>query len=342
VVELAAKTSGPPPQRRDGSRGRQTVVAIYIIAAIAWELMPWVAGNETWWSRASSVLGPWFYLPLPFLALTAALQRDSLSFKALLLPVLLFGAVYGHRFMPSGSSAEGRPLRVMTANLLETNNDARSLMAALTGERADIIAVQELSFTMATRLAREAAETHPYRVLAPSDESFGLGILSRYPVLSSTAPEYGLGKCSCLVAGIQLEDRVVTVVNVHPLAPTIRYLSLGPLDLPIDFESKEVEASLHSLLTKLRGIQGQLLLMGDLNTSDRQPLYRELNLSDSYRTSRDFGFTFPSEGAYGPSFPMIRLDYIFHSDGWSTRSAWTGHLYGSDHRYVVADVVLHH
>jgi vancomycin resistance protein VanJ len=318
-------------------------VVIYAVAALTWEMVPWLVWPDVWWARISNVLGAWFYAPLPLMTLAAVLRRDWFSCKALMLPMLLFGAIYGGIFLPHGSSEHGRPLRVMTANLLETNHDSESLRAALGAEHADIVAVQELSPRMASDLARQASELYPYQVLSPSEDSFGLGILSRFPVTASRPPEYGAGQCSCLRAAIQLDDRLVTVINAHPLAPTIRYVAVGPIELPTDFESKEVDVTLRNLLELVASTRGPLLLVGDFNTSDRQPLYHELShhLRDAYRSgSQGFGFTFPSGTPHNLMFPLMRLDYIFHTDAWSAHAAWTGYLNGSDHRYVVTDIVL--
>jgi vancomycin resistance protein VanJ len=88
---------------------------------------------------------------------------------------------------------------------------------------------------------------------------------------------------------------------------------------------------------------GPALVLGDFNTSDGQPLYRLLRrrLDDAYRAAGwGFGFTFPSPRGSPLGFPVVRIDYVFHDEFWATQAAWTGSLPGSDHRYVVADLLL--
>ena len=86
-----------------------------------------------------------------------------------------------------------------------------------------------------------------------------------------------------------------------------------------------------------------LLVLGDLNVSDRQPYYRWLRqrLHDADRAAGGgLDYTYPS-GQYGRALvPLVRIDYVLHDDAWAARNAETVYLPGSDHRAVVADLVL--
>ena len=102
---------------------------------------------------------------------------------------------------------------------------------------------------------------------------------------------------------------------------------------------------LSGILQRVDALRDPLLVMGDLNTSDRQPFYRTMRrrLGDAYRAAaRGFGFTYPSHIAqrWFYLFPVVRLDYVFFSESFAATGAWNGTLVGSDHRYVVADLVL--
>ncbi len=91
---------------------------------------------------------------------------------------------------------------------------------------------------------------------------------------------------------------------------------------------------------------GPVVAVGDFNTNDRQPNYWRLRrlLRDAYRDAgRGFGLTFPNTGWWGkplPVPPFLRLDYIFHSPDLVATRAWTASSPSSDHRAVVADLVI--
>ena len=78
--------------------------------------------------------------------------------------------------------------------------------------------------------------------------------------------------------------------------------------------------------------------------SDRQPLYGRLrqHLHDAHREAGwGFGYSYPA-GTRGwlPLWPLVRIDYVFHDGAWAAPAAWTKVVAGSDHRAVVADLVL--
>ena len=38
--------------------------------------------------------------------------------------------------------------------------------------------------------------------------------------------------------------------------------------------------------------------------------------------------------------PLLRIDYIFYDTAWQAQKTWVGAIDGSDHRYVMAELVL--
>ena len=87
-------------------------------------------------------------------------------------------------------------------------------------------------------------------------------------------------------------------------------------------------------------------MMGDFNVNDRQPNYRRIrrSLKDAHREAgRGFGLTFPNANLQLGRFkvpPLIRIDYVFHNDAIEATAAHTAANPESDHRAVVADLVL--
>ena len=96
---------------------------------------------------------------------------------------------------------------------------------------------------------------------------------------------------------IDVVGRDTTLVNVHPTTPE------RPLVRRARYPSRPASirvvpsAVSGTALADLHQRQGPLLVVGDFNTSDRQPLYRELGreLRDTYReVGWGLGYTFPS------------------------------------------------
>jgi endonuclease/exonuclease/phosphatase family metal-dependent hydrolase len=93
-------------------------------------------------------------------------------------------------------------------------------------------------------------------------------------------------------------------------------------------------------------IEGPLLVVGDFNTTPQSENYALLRrqLRDAFLDSgRGFGFSYPATPKFGIRlpWPLVRIDYIFHSDhlaSYDTRALVNSG--GSDHRPVVSELRL--
>lgn len=299
------------------------------------------------------LFGIWWYLPLPLLLLVAVLRRAWRASVLLLLPMLAFAAAYGPLFLPrpTPSDPPGPSLRVLTSNLMYRNDDAASLAAVLRTRRVDVALLQELGPGMARALEADPSvlADFPYRALVPDGTTRGMGLLSRVPILEALPPEMDDDQCACQEVAIELSGRVVTLLNVHPRRPGVAFQRRGrlPVGLPVPstFDPEQFEPRLRAILERAQRVEGPLIVAGDFNTSDRQPLYGLLQqrLQDAYREAGwGLGYTFPSGagGSWQRLFPLMRIDYIFHDGAWRTREALTERLPGSDHRAVVTELAL--
>ncbi len=97
-----------------------------------------------------------------------------------------------------------------------------------------------------------------------------------------------------------------------------------------------------SLAERVRQVQGPLIVAGDLNAPPQSLVSRRLldtGLIDAFASSgRGYGYTFGHEELYGHSF--VRIDRIFVSRHFVPVRTRVGGNTGSDHRPVVADLVL--
>jgi endonuclease/exonuclease/phosphatase (EEP) superfamily protein YafD len=235
-------------------------------------------------------------------------------------------------------SSEGVSLRVLTCNVLWKNHDAEALRQVVAREQPDVIVLQELSTSMAARLAAGLADGYPYQALHAERSWMGMGVLSRIPLGPSImrVAEHSIG-CLQEVA-FELGGQPVTLLNVHPIAPGFRFIRLGRLTLPIWFDPTLPGRLLSLALRRAAEIEGALLVIGDCNVSSGQPWYRAMvrRLHDAHREAGAlFGNTFPNE-----KVPLVRIDYVFHDSAWTTWRIWTGRLHGSDHRFVAAELEL--
>lgn len=244
--------------------------------------------------------------------------------------------------------ADGIPLRVMTYNIRSGNGNLAGTAAAIRAERPDVIALQEVDVHWAARsdFADEATELGrrldmqvrfaPIYVISDSDTTkrrreFGVALLSRYPITAfrndtiarlSTqmenpvpAPMPGL-----LDAVLDVRGTAVHVLNTHldyRRDPGVRAMQAREMVAHVDTTAPT-------------------LVFGDMNASPDAPELQPLLtlLHDAWPMVNGNGFTYPAEA------PTERIDYVLVSSHFRVRDASVPATEASDHRPVVADLLL--
>lgn len=348
---------GERPRRAvDRARGRLDAITavslVYVGFLLVWHGLRFTPIGTWTPFEVADIFGLVLFAPLPLFLLLSMLCASRRAGLVLMVPVLLLASTYGALFLPrsipsifrASSPTSGATLRVMTANLLVSNDDLSAVTGLLLVERPDVVALQELSPAMAEHLRRELRGQYPYQLLEPSTSPAGLGVLSRYPIRAEQSGGELPRACFCQRVAVDLGGRTTTLLNVHPWPPRVRYRRVGRVPIPTTVDPEQTKRGLEAALAGLEGGTGPLIVAGDFNLSDRQPLYRQLRrtLLDAHvEAGWGLGHSFPSLAFEGlPSISFVRIDYILHDRSLTARSARTGTIPGSDHRHVVADLAL--
>lgn len=322
---------------------------LYTAGYLLWRLLLITPLYEHYWQlQLSEVVGSWFYLPLlPLLPLTL-LARDRRTAVVLLIPALFFLAEYGRQFLPNWQALwpgqeEAIPLRVMTWNTLFTTGRDGEFQTLVAHLQPDVIALQEVSYGFGLRLPQALAKRYPYQQIYAAGTAASLAVLSRFP-MHTEETERPSRFCRCQQVKIDLAGQSITLVNTHFWRPALGVDYFG--DSPIAYFDSQHQTPLFTLLTEqINTITGPLIVVGDLNTTERQPNFKRLrrSLQDAFAAAGwGMGYTYPAheQWASWPALPLIRIDHILLSQEWQARAAWTGRLSTSDHRYVMADLEL--
>jgi endonuclease/exonuclease/phosphatase (EEP) superfamily protein YafD len=169
--------------------------------------------------------------------------------------------------------------------------------------------------------------THPHVVAQPRDDPFGIALFSKHPLREPRIELIGEAVVPSIVTGVELEGATMALLATHPVPPWGRLL----VDLRNEQLARVGEVA--------AGLRRPLLLLGDLNTSQASPLFRELltgsGLCDS---TRGFG--------YQPTWPAglpplaIALDHCLHSEDIEILDRTIGPDLGSDHWPLIVDFRL--
>lgn len=273
---------------------------------------------------------------LPLL-LALGLRRWPAAGLAALVAVLFAGVVLPG-WLPDGdplAGAAGPTLRVLTANTLAGDADAQVLVDLVREHDVQVLALQELTPGFVDD-SREAGlfELLPHLALHPDDGTEGSGVASRYPLrddgyrrnpggfrqaraeITVPAPDGGAA-------------RQVHVESAHPFAP---------------YAAEVTELWLRSFDDQPKATpDGPLrVLVGDFNaTLDHRPM-RDL-IDSGYRDAADVvgaGLV----GTWGwyddKTIPPVTIDHVLADRRVGVRDVRVFGLPGSDHRPVLAELVL--
>jgi endonuclease/exonuclease/phosphatase (EEP) superfamily protein YafD len=233
----------------------------------------------------------------------------------------------------------------MTANLLKGNLCAAEIVEMIEAESPDVVALQELKPGHIQAIERHLGEAYPYRDLHPGEDCEGIGLLSRYPFTSLELCEVAPGANPTQVARLLIEEHVTWVVNVHARIPRPRVWRVAGIPILHGYDTRERSEDIVGLARLVEGLPGDAILLGDHNTT---PECQEYGLiprrwHDAFREAGwGPGFTFPVKVNLldlPMPFPLFRIDYVFYTGAWRATRARTGTMPGSDHRYVIVELV---
>jgi endonuclease/exonuclease/phosphatase (EEP) superfamily protein YafD len=206
---------------------------------------------------------------------------------------------------------------------------------------AEIVALQECGPELRAQIAL-LPELSWYH-----HSDFQMCLLSRFPIRTTDQMDreslaYAGGSGLVIRHGIEIGDTVVNVTNLHLDTPRE---GLEPL------RSGAVREGLGNLRSKsfIREIEsrqgrawvdaadGPLIVMGDFNLPVESTIYQEF-WGDLRNVFSQVGFGFGSTRL--SRWIRVRIDHVLVGDGWRVVKAFVGPNLGSDHRPMIAHVVL--
>jgi len=321
------------------------VCLLYEAGVLSYLLWHWLGAGD---QPALALLGvflPFLFAPLLLILPVALGIRSRPAMAGALLLVVAFVALYGPALAPKRHNqpalAGADTLRVMTFNLGPTRATSALLLEAIQKENADIIAVQELTTEVRQLLIAELSIKYPYSTLGSGHT---VELLSRYPIVESERYPPAVGGRPYLHALIDWHGVLLHVLAVHPWPPGI--LWFGDSVAPIGLDTRVLSAEMSHVAGMVSTWDGPVIVVGDFNMTEQMPAYTTLAgvLNDAYREAgAGWGFTFPNDqrlGRFRIPFPMIRIDYLFHSDELQAQTAAVGCEGSSDHCYLVTELTL--
>lgn len=334
-----------------GGRPRSTwgdmALALYPLALLALTLALFLARPRVGPLALALVFAPYLFLPL-LLLIPAALGRGRRLLRTGLAgagAAFLIVSPPALNLSPDPAAAPPPAVRALSWNMYVGGASAEQLRAVVAARAPDIVALQEVEWE-AIASDNELMARYPYRLLSPAETAPGMALLSRHPIVEADVPDLSGAEWDMprlVWARLDVDGRPLLVVNAHPIpprtfegeCPLLRCYNRGPRDAQI--------AAFSGLVRELRARGEPLLLLGDMNVTEREEAYLDLSagLTDAHRAvGLGFGLTWRPGFTRLPA-GMLRIDYMFSANGLTPLAldadcTWRG----SDHCLLVGDFAL--
>lgn len=304
---------------------------VVLVPAVALALITLAAffGGTVWWLDVLANFRAQYFVILATLGVILAVSKWRRWGYGVLLVALLNLLLVLPLFIGSPADPEpGAPgLRVMSFNLLSTNESYSGVVEYIEAVDPDVVLLHEASRPW--EVALESADLG-YQIVRPRSDDliFGTLVLVRGEGVEAVSYGYSTANPRAVSVAFTPEgwDREVTVLGTHPLAPT-------------DAERASLrDAQLEFARDWADGRSGLFVITGDMNATPWSHPFRSLiSLPNVHNSQVGFGLQ--------PSFPTtsnvllrVPIDHLLYSDGLQVIDRRLGPPLDSDHFPLIVDL----
>ncbi|HTT03565.1 MAG TPA: endonuclease/exonuclease/phosphatase family protein [Steroidobacteraceae bacterium] len=301
------------------------------------------ASASRWWLGDLAVHFRLQYAALALIALVVLVWARSWSWAAASLLTLIVNlaaaaSILGPMpdFVAAGHAAAPHPtnVRIVALNVFYHNSQYERALTFVRAARPDVVVLVEITPQWRSAFERlRAAYPFQYYAAAPRPLAFGSSevrgalLLSRWPIVHAEQLALGPTTDPAVTAVLAVQGRDVRIIGVH---------AAWPLGLSVSGERNE---ELVALATRVRSETEPCIVAGDFNVTPFSPYFRRFLAAS--------GLVWAAQGAgWQPTWPTflppagIQIDHVFVSPGIQVQRFARGPSVGSDHRPILADLVI--
>jgi endonuclease/exonuclease/phosphatase (EEP) superfamily protein YafD len=335
-------------------RGFVFAASLYIVLLVAYLVLRIIVGDRVWWLAFLNAFAHLLFVPLIVIFPLAILLDKHSTFR--LMPLVVIAGLWFVPYFRAKPILETTDpaLHIVTFNIWGDNPRIEDVEAWIRGSGADVVLLQEIPENYSENGFPNLLDSYPYQSVQPLEmRVWGNAILSRIPFVDEENFDLeGDGTPTHQRVTLDWNGTRIAVYNIHLEMPIgeIAHFST-PIDNPflhmaLKYDNTLRDAEIMRLVERLDAEKLPFVMGGDFNTSDQSIVYWELAARghDSFReVSSSFGASWPVPvGGELPTIipPLIRIDYIWHSDHFRTIDAQQGPPLGSDHLALTATLAL--
>ncbi len=257
-------------------------------------------------------------LMVPFAA--AAYSMPNIFFLLALTLLLSLAQMVG--FISFGRmheplETEGRPLKILQANVLMRNMDTAKLKALIAKEKPDLIVACEVNGKFAL-MFRDLSHDYPHQMLEPRDDRYGMAVLSKTPFAAQEYLSFSGSKSLSMAFRLHHDAAEIEFLSMHPETP-----------------NKNIRARDNEFAMAVKHFgqrRDNIVVLGDLNATPYCYAYKKLVRALGLKNARE------GQGLCG-TFPVflptpilhLPIDHVLAGSNLQVREFRRGPDIGSDH-----------
>jgi endonuclease/exonuclease/phosphatase (EEP) superfamily protein YafD len=326
--ELRGGGTSDGPAR--GKRVLLTLLGSALLCCAALGLIAHFLTMRPLWLLGAAAFSPYLLLGAPVAAILLGVSRQWIGLAAATLLTLACLAIQAPLYVADHAPPAGRPVVMLTANLLLGRADPGAIVKLVRDHHVDALATQELTPAERDALARAGLDdTLPYSVIDARDGAAGVGLWSRFPLHSEQKLHdfhFAFVSAKIAVPGIRADSTIAATHMAGPWPASAHWLD----DI----------ARLPEALQSLAAGGGPVLVGGDFNATPDTAQFRRLLKGGFHNAAEQAGAgmtrSYPADTWYPP---LIAIDHVLTRSA-VARAAKTVSLPGSDHRGLLVTAQL--
>lgn len=319
------------------------IICYFILRLIFWDRL--------WIVAFVSTFIPFIFLPIllfPFPAFFI-LKKRWFSIISSIACILLLSWLHMKYLssQPIHINASQPSIKILSLNASWYKTNSETLINLIQQQQPDIVCLQEIVPKHTQQAFVWLKASYPYQFTAPT-----VGILSKYPIRFSEILRLARHREIQQRAIIQFNQQDVVIYNIQTISPWIRPQKILPyVNIPA-YQYADRSGEIQDLVQRLQKETAPFIVAGDFNMTDQAQDYNYLKavMQDSFEESgRGFGFTWPhgwplnfiiKKLRWKLNYPIVRIDYIWHSKHWGSQSSRVLPATGSDHLPIAAELTM--
>jgi endonuclease/exonuclease/phosphatase (EEP) superfamily protein YafD len=193
------------------------------------------------------------------------------------------------------------PFKVMAYNVLYDSKKVEESIDTIEKELPDILCLTELTQGFIKPFVKRLGEKYPHRSLEPRSGTWGVGIVSRYPLRNAQTFPQQPHRMPAMEAEVILNGRPIKVSCVHLMPPGARHKKSDDLLTSMEKNAKLRASQGAALVERYSRDRVPVLLLGDMN---------EGRQDRAMKAFAEAGFLHSCEGpssSCGPTWPRMGL-----------------------------------